>query len=148
MKDINIENRKARFEYELLDKYEAGIKLTGSEIKSLRNGNANIGESFCFISNGEMFIKNMYIAQYTEASYTNHDERRDRKLLLHKSEIRKISEKMKNQSLTIVATKLFINKKGIAKLNIAVSRGKKTHDKRNTIRERDMTRDMDRKLKL
>jgi len=146
--NINIKNRKASFEYEFIDKFEAGIMLVGSEIKSLRNGDANITEAFCYIDNNEIFIKNLYIKQYSDASWTNHEERRDRKLLLHKREINRIKETLKNQSLTIIPANLYINNKGLAKINIAVARGKKNFDTRVTIKGRDIDRDMKREAKI
>jgi SsrA-binding protein len=147
MKNINIKNRKARYEFEFIHKFEAGIMLYGSEIKSIRNADVSINEAFCYMKDGEVFIKNMYIKEYKYATHTNHEERRDRKLLLNKHELKKISNELKNQSITIVPLNLFINAKGLAKINIAVSRGKKIHDKRESIKKRDLERETARKFK-
>ncbi|MEX2589594.1 MAG: SsrA-binding protein, partial [Chitinophagales bacterium] len=135
--NLNIKNRKARFEYEILDKYTAGIQLTGSEIKSIRSGEANLKEAYCFFRKNELYIKNMHIAEYTHGGVYNHDPLRVRKLLLTKKELKKLLEKKKkDKSLTIVALRLFISKRGFAKLNIALAKGKKIHDKRHSIKER------------
>jgi len=144
---VEIKNRKAKFEFEFIDEYTAGIKLTGTEIKSLRNHKASIGEAYCYVINTEAYIKNMFIAEYEQGGYTNHEPRRERKLLLNKHEIEKIEKKLKDKGITIVPTKLYINEKGIAKLRIAVARGKKIYDKRDSIKDKDIKRDMDRALK-
>ena len=142
---INIQNKKARFEYEILDTYDAGIMLVGTEIKSIREGKATITESFCeFNDRGELFVINMYIDEYSHATYFNHKTRRERKLLLNKRELKKLHREVKNSGLTIVPLRLFLNDKGLAKLHIALCRGKKLHDKRNTIKDRDNKRDLDR----
>ncbi|MGC6479768.1 MAG: SsrA-binding protein SmpB [Flavobacteriaceae bacterium] len=144
-KKINIQNKKARFEYELIDQYTAGIVLTGTEIKSLRASKASITESFCeFNERGELFAINMYIEEYAFGTRYNHKARNSRKLLLNKRELRKLSKEVKNVGLTIVPLKLFINDKGYAKLNIALARGKKLYDKRETIKDRDNQRQLDR----
>ncbi len=144
-KNINIKNKKAKFEYEILDTYTAGIMLVGTEIKSIREGKATIGESFCeFNDSGELFAINMYIDEYTHASYYNHQMRRERKLLLNKKELKKLLKEVKNSGLTIVPLRLFLNDKGLAKLSIALCRGKKLHDKRNTLKDRDNKRELDR----
>ena len=144
-KNINIQNKKARFEYEILDKYTAGIVLTGTEIKSIRNSKASIAESFCeFNDRGELFVVNMYIEEYLYGNYQNHRPRAERKLLLNKRELKKLNREVKNSGLTIVPLKLFINDKGFAKLIIALAKGKKLHDKRETIKDRDNKRDLDR----
>ncbi len=144
-KNINIKNKKARFEYEILDKYTAGIVLTGTEIKSIRNSKASISESFCeFNDNGELFVVNMYIEEYLYGTYHNHRPRAERKLLLNKRELKKLNREVRNSGLTIVPLKLFINDKGFAKLIIALAKGKKLHDKRETMRDRDNKRDLDR----
>lgn len=144
-KKINIQNKKARFEYEILDKYTAGIVLVGTEIKSIRDGKATITESFCeFNDRGELFIINMYIDEYSHATFFNHKVRRERKLLLNKRELKKLYKEVKTSGLTIVPLNLFINEKGFAKLNIALARGKKLHDKRNTLKDRDNKRNLDR----
>jgi SsrA-binding protein len=144
-KTINIKNKKAKFEYEILDTYDAGIMLVGTEIKSIREGKATITESFCeFNDRTELFVINMYIDEYTHASYFNHQMRRERKLLLNKKELKKLNKEVKNTGLTIVPLKLYLNDKGLAKLKIALCKGKKIHDKRNTLKDKDNKRDLDR----
>jgi len=140
----NIKNRKARFQYEILDKFTAGIKLVGTEIKSIRKGKANIGESFCEFQDGELFVQNMNIQPYSHASHFNHDPRSARKLLLQKNELRKLHKNVRNSGLTIIPLRLFINKRGLAKLDIALAKGKKLHDKRETIKKRENKRRLDR----
>ena len=147
-KKISIKNKKARFEYEITDTYVAGIVLTGTEIKSLRTGKGSIGESYAYVhNNNEVWVKEMYIAEYENGSYNNHLPRRNRKLLLQKKEIKKIAGKLQNVGFTLVPLELFINEKGLAKLKIGVARGKKLHDKRNTLKERDVKRTLDRASK-
>lgn len=144
-KNINIQNKKARFEYEVLDRYTAGIVLTGTEIKSIRQSKASIAESFCeFNEQGELFVINMYIQEYMHGSYYNHNPRSQRKLLLNRKELRKLHKEVKNVGLTIVPLRLFLSEKGLAKLDIALVRGKKIHDKRNTMKDRDNKRNLDR----
>lgn len=144
-KRINIQNKRARFEYELLDQFTAGIVLTGTEIKSIRNSKASIAESFCeFNENGELFAVNMYIEEYAFGTRFNHRPRGSRKLLLNKRELSKLHKQVKNTGLTIVPLKLFINDKGFAKLLIALVRGKKLYDKRETLKDRDNKRNLDR----
>ena len=144
---INIKNKRAKFEFEFLEKFTAGIQLSGTEIKSIRAGKASIVEAFCFINNGEIFIKNMYIAEYEQGSYNNHEPRRTRKLLLNRTEINKLIKKKKNVGLTIVPLSLFINGKGYAKLDIALAKGKKLHDKRQDLKTKDAKRSIDRAMK-
>ena len=146
-KEVTIKNKRARFEYELMDSYDAGIQLFGTEIKSIRMGKASITESFCQMKNGELYIVNMFIDEYDWGTYFNHKTRRDRKLLLQKSELRKLERKTKETGLTIVVTTLFINNKGLAKLKIYLAKGKKLFDKRNTIKGKDLKRDLDRMIK-
>ena len=146
-KEVTIKNKRARFEYELMDSYDAGIQLFGTEIKSIRMGKASITESFCQMKNGELYIVNMFIDEYDWGTYFNHKTRRDRKLLLQKSELRKLERKTKETGLTIVATTLCINNKGLAKLRIYLAKGKKLFDKRNTIKGKDLKRDLDRMIK-
>ena len=144
-KNINILNKKARFEYETLDTLTAGIVLTGTEIKSIRLGKASIAESFCeFNDSGELFVINMYVEEYMHGTHYNHSPRRQRKLLLNKKELRKLHKEVKNVGLTIVPLRLFINQKGLAKLDIALAKGKKLYDKRETIKDRDNKRNLDR----
>lgn len=136
-KNVSIRNRKASFEYELLDEYMAGIVLRGSEIKSLRNSQASIAEAYCYISNGELWVKGLHIAEYTYAHDDNHEETRTRKLLLHRKEINKL-QRSKEKGLTIVPTAIFINGKGLAKINVRLARGKKLYDKRQSLKERTL----------
>ncbi|MFH6770123.1 SsrA-binding protein SmpB [Gaetbulibacter aquiaggeris] len=144
-KNINIQNKKARFLYEILDKYTAGIVLTGTEIKSIRNSKASIAESFCeFNEQGELFVINMTIEEYLYGTYYNHKPKAERKLLLNKKELKKLLKEVQNTGLTIIPLKLFINDKGYAKLDIALAKGKKLYDKRETIKDRDNKRDLDR----
>jgi SsrA-binding protein len=146
--DIVIRNKKASHDYEFLEKFIAGIKLSGTEIKSLRQGKATIADSYCFINDGEMFIKGMHIAEYWWGNLNNHDPLRERKLLLTKREIKKIERKVKETGLTIIVIKVFINDKGLAKAEIAISKGKKEYDKRETLKRKDATREMDRMRKV
>ncbi len=144
---INIKNKRARFEFELLEIFSAGLQLYGTEIKSIRNNKASIAEAYAIIINNELFIRNMYIADYENASHYKHESKRDRKLLLNKLELSKIQKKLKNKGLTIVPIKLFISDNGWAKLNIAIAKGKKIHDKRENLKTKDAQREMDRKIK-
>jgi SsrA-binding protein len=144
---INIKNKRATFDYELLETFTAGIVLTGTEIKSIRLGKASLVDTFCIIERGELWIRNMYIAEYFYGTYNNHAARRDRKLLLNKKELRKIDRSVKETGFTIVPTRLFINDRGLAKLVIAVAKGKKSYDKRQSLREKDDKRQMDRAMK-
>ncbi len=144
-KEIHIKNKKARFEYELLEEYTAGIVLTGTEIKSIRNSKASIAESFCeFNERGELFTVNMHIEEYAFGTRYNHRPKSQRKLLLNKKELKKLHREVQNTGLTIVPIRLFITDKGFAKLRIALAKGKKLYDKRETIKDRDNKRDLDR----
>jgi SsrA-binding protein len=145
--DIRIKNRKVTFEFELIEKYIAGIKLTGTEIKSIRAGKVNLTESYCQFYGGELFVKNLHISEYDFGTCNNHEARRDRKLLLNRKELNKLEKKVKESGLTIVCVKMFINERGLAKLEIALARGKKTYDKRESLKLKDAKRDMDRVMK-
>jgi len=143
--NINIKNRKAKFQYELLDKYTAGIKLVGTEIKAIREGKASITESFCeFNDRGELFVVNMNIQEYSHASHFNHNPKNERKLLLNKKELKKLYKEVRNSGLTIIPLRLFINNRGYAKLLISLAKGKKLYDKRETIKKRETSRRLDR----
>lgn len=144
---VQIRNKKASFEYYFIDTYTAGIVLTGTEIKSIRNGKASLVDSFCFINNGEIWVKGMNISPYFYGSYANHVAKRDRKLLLNKREIRRLMEDTKAVGFTIVPVLLFIDEKGRAKLDISLARGKKEYDKRQTLKEKEDRREMDRAIK-
>ena len=141
---VSIKNRKAKFNYEFLDKYTAGIKLAGTEIKAIREGKANIAESFCEFSNHELFVINMHVEEYSHATHFNHNPKSERKLLLQKRELRKLEKEVTNSGLTIIPLKMFINDRGLAKLQIALAKGKKLYDKRDTIKDRDNKRRLDR----
>ena len=144
MKGINIKNKKATFNYELIDKLVAGIVLKGKEIKSIRNGKANLNEAFCVIIDEELFIKGMHISPYEYGTHTNHEAKADRKLLLKKKEIAKWDTKTKEKGLTIVPLRLFVTDKGFAKVEIALAKGKKTHDKRESLKQKDSNREIAR----
>lgn len=138
--DIEIKNRRASFDYEFIETYTAGIVLTGTEIKSIREGKASLVESYCYFNGGELYVKNMHVAEYWWGSWGKHDPRRDRKLLLTHKELGKLQRAVKEKGLTIVAVKLFIADNGYAKLLIALARGKKIYDKRESIKEKDLRR--------
>ncbi len=144
---LNIVNKRARFEYHLIDEFVAGIKLSGTEIKSIRSGKASIVEAYCVFSNGEVFIRNMHIQAYENGSFYNHTPRGDRKLLLNRKEIDKIEKFMKDKGNTIVPMKMFLSDKGWAKIKIATAKGKKLFDKRSDLKDKDDKRDMDRAMK-
>jgi SsrA-binding protein len=144
---VEIKNKKAKFEFEFIENFTAGIQLFGTEIKSIRNNKASIAESYGIMIKNELFIRNMYIGDYENSGHFNHDSKRDRKLLLNKIELNKINKKLKNKGLTIVPTKLFIGKNGWAKLNISVAKGKKIYDKREDLKTKDIKREIDRNLK-
>ncbi|MCF6358174.1 MAG: SsrA-binding protein SmpB [Draconibacterium sp.] len=146
-KNISIKNRKATYEYELIERFVAGIMLVGTEIKSVRNGKVNLTDSYAQFINGEMYVKNLHIAEYEMGTCNNHIAKRDRKLLLNKKELLKLDKKVKESGLTIICTKLFVNSKGLAKLEIALARGKKTYDKRESLKLKDSKREMDRMKK-
>ncbi|MCC8175712.1 MAG: SsrA-binding protein SmpB [Bacteroidales bacterium] len=139
-KDINIKNRRATFDYAIVETYTAGIVLTGTEIKSIRMGKASLVDTYCYIHNGEVWVKNMNIAEYFYGTYNNHSARRDRKLLLQRKEIRRLERDSQQAGFTLVPLRLFINERGLAKLVIGLARGKKEYDKRQTLKERDDAR--------
>lgn len=143
-KKINILNKKAKFEYELLDKYVAGIVLVGTEIKSIRMGKASIAESFCEFSNGELFLINSHIQEYAFGTHYNHKAKSERKLLLNKRELKTLEKGVQNKGLTIVPLRLFLNDRGLAKVEIALAKGKKLYDKRQTIKDRENKIQLDR----
>ena len=145
--NINIKNKRATFDYELLDAYTAGIVLTGTEIKSLRLGKASLVDTYCLFERDELWVRNMHIAEYFYGTYNNHYSRRDRKLLLNRTELRKLVRATKETGFTIIPTRLFINEKGLAKLVISVAKGKKQYDKRQSLKEKEDKRDMDRMFK-
>ena len=143
--NINIRNKKARFDYEIVDKYIAGIQLVGTEIKAIREGKASLADSFCeFNDRGELFVVNMYINEYSHGTHYNHLPKRERKLLLHKQELRKLRREVERNGMTIVPLRLFITDKGWAKMEIALARGRKKYDKRQVLKERDVKRELDR----
>jgi SsrA-binding protein len=143
---VNIENRKAKFDYQFLDTLTAGIVLRGTEIKSIREGKAGLADSYCYFRNDELFIRNLHITEYENASFYNHEPLRERKLLLSRNELDKLLKRVKDSKLTIVPIKLFINEKGYAKINIALARGKKAYDKREDIKKRDIERETNRRF--
>ena len=146
-KQINIKNKRASFEYHLLDRYVAGIALLGTEIKSIREGKANINDSFCAFLEDGLYIRNMHIAEYSFGSFYNHEAKRDRKLLLTKKELKKLRTKGEEKGFTIVPLRIFISERGFAKVEIALAQGKKDFDKRETIKERDTKREIDRAMR-
>ncbi len=145
---IHIKNRRAAFDYELLDKFTAGIVLFGTEIKSIRESKVSLVDSYCLMDNGELWVKGMHIAEYKLGNFYNHTALRDRKLLLNRKELKKIERVVKESGLTIVPTSMFINEKGLAKLNISIARGKKKYDKRQSLKAKEDKRQIDRALKL
>lgn len=146
-KKVDIVNRKATFEYQFVYTIDAGIVLQGTEIKSIRTGNVNLSDAYCVVKGGELYIQNMHISEYTYGTYNNHDPKRPRKLLVKASELRKMHNKVKEQGFTIAPYRLFINDRGYAKVEIALAKGKKSYDKRDSLKERDMERDLRRTLK-
>ncbi|MEI6434581.1 MAG: SsrA-binding protein SmpB [Bacteroidota bacterium] len=143
-KKVSIRNKRASHEYFLVQELMAGIQLTGTEIKSIRDGKANLADAYCTFTGTELFVRNMHIAEYTFGTHYNHEPKRDRKLLLSKRELKKLAIKVKERGFTIIPTLLFINENGLAKLNIALARGKHAYDKRETLKQKDMQREMER----
>ena len=139
-----IRNRRVEFEFKLLNTFEAGLILTGTEVKSLREGHANLNDAYCYIRQGELFVRNMFISEYNLGTYNNHDPRRPRKLLLTRNELNKLEKKVKEKGFTIVPVRLYFSERGLAKLEIALAQGKKSYDKRHSIKEKDTKRDLDR----
>ena len=146
-KSVSITNRKARYEYQLFDVFTAGLQLTGTEIKSIRQGNTNLNEAYCYVQDNEAWVTGMYVAEYSHGSFMNHEPKRIRKLLLNKKEIKKITSFLQDEGATVVPLKLFVNEKGWAKLEIALAKGKKLYDKRQDLKEKDDKRQVDRALK-
>ena len=144
---VNIQNRRARFDYLILDRYSAGIVLTGTEIKSIRTGKASLTDSFCYINNGEVWMKNSYIAPYERGSYLNHSARRDRKLLLNRREINRLVADSRSPGFSIVPLRIYLSERGLAKVEIALCRGKKEYDKRASLREQQDKREIQRVMK-
>ncbi len=142
--NIKIKNKKASFEFFLLEKFVAGMVLTGTEIKSIRSGKASINEAYCAFSGEELFVRNMHIAEYDYGTYNNHEPKRERKLLLTARELKRLKSKLEEKGLTLIPTLLFINEKGLAKLEIALAKGKKLYDKRDTLKKKDIQREIDR----
>jgi SsrA-binding protein len=145
--DINIRNKKASFEYHFLETFVTGIKLLGTEIKSIREGKATISDAFCTFINEELYVRNLHISEYSHGSFYNHEAKRDRKLLVTKKELKKLLVKSQDKGLTIVPLKIFISERGFAKMEIALAQGKKSFDKRDTLKERDVKREMDKAMK-
>ncbi len=142
-----IVNRKAKFEYTLVDEFEAGIMLKGTEVKAMRAGNANLSDAYCIFDDGNLIIKSMFIAEYDHGNVNNHETRADRRLLLRKPELKKIKKKLDEKGLTLVPYKIYFSDRGFVKLNIWLAQGKKSFDKRNSIKEKDVKRDLDREMK-
>jgi len=144
---INIKNKRAEHFFEVLDEFTAGIILTGTEIKSVRQGKVSIADAYCYFREGELWIKGMQIAEYEYGTFNNHDPKRERKLLLNRNELRKLDRKTREKGYTIVAVKLFLNEKGLAKIDIALAKGKAKHDRREDMKTKDAKRDIDRMMK-
>ncbi|MCU4176415.1 SsrA-binding protein SmpB [Carboxylicivirga sp. N1Y90] len=141
---INIRNKRSTFDYELIERFTAGVQLAGTEIKSIRLGKASLVDSYCFFVKGELWLKGMRVSEYFYGTYNNHQPERERKLLLQKKELQKLERKTKDSGLTIIPIKLFLNDRGLAKVEIALAKGKKRHDKRETLKQKDANREMDR----
>jgi SsrA-binding protein len=145
--DLNIRNKKAYFEYHILEEFTAGVQLLGTEIKSIRDGKANINDAFCAFLNKQLYIRNMHIAEYSHGSFYNHEAKRDRILLLNKKELAKLKAKTEEKGFTIIPLKIFVNNRGFAKVLIGLAQGKKIYDKRETLKDRDSKIEMDRAMK-
>ena len=147
-KNINIRNKRATFDYEILEEYVAGVVLVGTEIKSLRLGKASLGDSYCYFERGKLWIRNVNIAEYAWGTCNNHVPKRDRKLLLNRKELNKLQRSLQDRGLTVVGLRLFINERGLAKIVIGLARGRKSFDKREYIKENDAKREMDKAMKV
>jgi len=145
---INIKNKKAYFNFEISEKFIAGMQLKGTEIKSIRQGKASLGDSYCYFAKHELWIKNMRISEYDHGNLQNHDPYRDRKLLMNRKELNKMEKQTREKGLTIVALRVFVNDRGLAKIEIGLARGRKQYDKREVLKQKDMQRDMDRLGKM
>jgi len=143
---INIRNKRATFEYQIIESFIAGIQLLGTEIKSVRQGKVNMGDAFCFFDKGELFVRNLHITEYEKGTHANHEPLRERKLLMHKRELKKLQSKIKERGFSIVVLRCFTTERGLAKLEIALARGKKNYDKRESIKQKDMERELDRRF--
>jgi len=141
-------NRKAKFEYQFIQGFEAGIMLQGTEVKSLRNGDANMNDAYCLFNNGELYIRNLFIGEYSHGNVNNHETRRERKLLLKKSELTKLEKRVSEKGFTIVPYRIFFSERGYAKMEVFLAQGKKSYDKRESIKQKDIKRDLDRRLKI
>lgn len=146
--NINIKNKKASHDYEFLEKYIAGIMLSGTEIKSIKGGKASLVDTYCYFNRGELYVKGMHVAEYWWGTYNNHDPKRDRKLLLNKKELVKLERKIQEKGLTLIAIRLFVTEKGLAKLELALAKGKHDYDKREDLKKKDHKREMDRAMKF
>lgn len=146
-KEINIKNRRATYDYAITETFTAGIVLTGTEIKSLRQGKASLVDTFCLVDNGEVWVKNMYIAEYFYGTYNTHTERRDRKLLLNRKELVKLQRSLQDRGLTVVGLRMFLNDRGLVKIVVGLARGRKAYDKREYLKENDARREMDKAMK-
>jgi len=147
MNEINIKNKKAWHDYEFIERFTAGMQLTGTEIKSIRAGKASLVDSYCYFRDDELYVKGMHITEYDFGNINNHDPKRDRKLLLNRKELKKLAKNVKEKGLTIVTLNIFLNEKGYAKLEIALARGKKEYDKREDLKKKDSQRELDRMMK-
>ena len=147
-KNINIRNKRATFDYEILEEYVAGVVLVGTEIKSLRLGKASLVDSYCYFEQGELWIRNVNIAEYTWGTCNNHVPKRDRKLLLNRKELNKLQRSLQDRGLTVVGLRIFINERGLAKIVVGLARGRKSFDKREYIKENDAKREMDKAMKI
>jgi SsrA-binding protein len=143
--NVEVKNRRAAFDYEFVETFTAGVVLAGTEVKAIREGKASLADSYCFFANGELWVKNMHVAEYRFGTYANHYPKRDRKLLLNRKELQKLQRKTKEKGYTIVAFRLFFNEKNFVKLEIALARGKKVYDKRESIKDKDLRREMERR---